>query len=915
MYIKPFETTFVVGQSGSGKSTISALLLRLYDVASGEIFVDNNRLLSISPHWLFENIHVVEQQAVLFGTTVAENIRLGRKKDPGSVTEKEIRRACEVAFVDEFLEILPHGLDTQAGQGGSKLSGGQKQRIALARAYISDAPVMIFDESVSALDIKLREKAIESIKQFRRGKTTIIITHELSQIAPEDEVYLVNEGRVVEYGKRHELEVKPNGQLRELIDATAVSPTESTMEPLPEVITRRKRYTNSNYSQSSVLRPSSIVATGTVIYDPTHSTYIDDDDDETIPIQHADTEQQSPRPMSVHRVLQRLGWRKDNPYDQEATIGSTREEKKQRVPTREFLMAVYKSIPDKKLLIFGMIVSVLNGLSNPLFAFAFSHLITAIVPDMTTNGDNNSINTLQWALIVLALAGVDGITTYLKLSLDIVAERWLFMIRQSALRSILFQDMQWFFADEKNKSGSLNNLLMNQLEDIRMVVTRFLPAIASILSLAICAICWASAAGWKLTLVGLSLLPGFYITSSWYKKICQKWEAKYQENSDKTVDLMNEIVSGIKTTKTLAMESYFMKQFNERQTRALDIGFRKAIYVGLGFGISQLFTYVTQGLLLWYGMKLISTGEYTTQQTMLVFTLLVFSLVTAEQVFSTIPQITNGVEVFLRSINLVHLDTDDTQENQGENLPLIVPLRGDIQLELVDFGYGRHDWLLGRDNVEKPLILKDVNFRIERNEVIALVGPSGCGKSTIANLLTKLYHPERGKVRTDGADIREINTSDLRQQITIVHQMPIKFFDGTIEENLLYAIEDKSSYSAKELGLLMKEACEECGIHGFISTRLAEGYKTQISSTAGGGSPLLSGGQLQRLGIARALMRKPKILILDECTSALDPESITIILQMILRHKMARDMTIVIITHQEQVMHVADRIINIGDQG
>lgn len=905
MYIKPFETTFVVGQSGSGKSTISALLLRLYDVDYGEIFVDDNRLQTISPHWLFENIHVVEQQAVLFGTSIAENIRLGRKKNPSSVTEKEIRRACEVAFVDEFLDSLPHGLETQVGQGGSKLSGGQKQRVALARAYISDAPIMIFDESVSALDVKLRERAIESIKQFRKGKTTVIITHELSQIGPEDEVYLVNEGRVVEYGKRNELEFKSSGQLRELIQATAISPTGSTMEPLPEVVPRQKRHTLSIYSQSSAFRPSSIVANGTYIYDPTHSIYIGDDED----FQHFELERENPRPKTV---MQKLGLRKAKQYDEEETIGNGKDNK--QIPTKEFLRAVYKSIPDKKLLIFGILVSVLNGLSNPLFAFAFSHLITAIVPDMATSGnDESSVDTLQWALIVLALAGVDGITTYLKLSLDIVAERWLFMIRQTALNNILFQDMQWFFADEKNKSGSLNNLLMNQLEDIRMVVTRFLPAIASILSLAICAISWAFAAGWKLTLVGLSLLPGFYITSSWYKKICQKWETKYQENSDKTVDLMNEIVSGIKTTKTLAMESYFLKQFNEKQSRALDIGFRKAIYVGLGFGISQLFTYITQGLLLWYGMKLISTGEYTTQQTMLVFTLLVFSLVTAEQVFSTIPQITNGIEVFWRSINLVHLDTDDTQENQGENLPLMVPLRGDIQLEHVKFGYGRQDWLLGRDNVEKPLILKDCNINIERNEVIALIGPSGCGKSTIANILTKLYQPERGKIRTDGADIRDINTADLRKQVTIVHQMPIKFFDGTIEENLLYAIEDKTSYSARELDLLMKEACEECGIHGFISTRLAEGYRTQISSTTGGGSPLLSGGQLQRLGIARALMRKPKILILDECTSALDPESISIIIQMISRHKRARDMTIVIITHQEQVTHVADRIINIGN--
>lgn len=874
IYIKPFKTTFIIGHSGSGKSTIPLLLLSLYNIDSGSIFIDENKLETLTSHWLFDNIHVVEQQPVLFDTTIAENIRLGRKHNPHEVSDFELQQACEAAFID-FIDALPNGLETDVGQSGSRLSGGQKQRISLARAYISDAPIMVFDEPVSALDSDLRERTLNSINKFRSGKTTIIITHELSYIKPDDVIYFIKDGEMVESGTRNVLERNWHGYFHGLLNSTEKEEKHENL-PSPNDIDQVKK------SAYNSIRPTSFFSGGMMVYDENKE-------------QDINTLDRPVKSSWLKKILCRT-----KKYDEEQNVNQ------KKTPTRIFIREILKSIPNQKLLSLGILFSILNGLSNPLFAFAFSHLITEIVPDMTSSENQNG-NTKKWALVVLALAAFDGTTTYGKFALDVVAERWVFKIRHTSFSNVLRQDMAWFSADKRNKSGALNNLLMNQVEDLRMIVTRFLPAIASIVSLAICAMTWAFIQGWKLTLVGLSLMPGFYITSSWYKRTCEKWDTKFQENTDKTVDLMNEIISGIKTVKSLSMESYFLQQFDHRQNRALDLGLKKAVFVGLGFGVSQLFTYITQGLLLWYGMKLISTGEYATQQTMLVFTLLVFSLVTAEQVFSTIPQISNGFEAFWRCIKLEKLETAYTQETQGENLPLLPQLKGQIEFRNLTYGYG--------NNYTDNQVLNNFSITIHASEIVALIGPSGCGKSTIAGLLAKLYSPQRGRIILDGEmDIRNLCTEDLRKQIAIVNQMPIKFFDGTIEENLLYSIDydDKKDYTKAELTKLMEDACKECGIHGFINERLQESYQTRISSDTGSSSSLLSGGQLQRLGIARAIIRNPKILILDECTSALDQESIAHIQQMILKHKGKRDMTMILITHQEEMMAIADRTIKVS---
>jgi ATP-binding cassette subfamily B (MDR/TAP) protein 1 len=240
MFLPARETTFVVGGSGSGKSTLAQLLLRLYEVQHGKgtLELDGQNMGYLDTEWVRGEIGCVSQQVVMFDGTVHDNVALGvagGRKGPGSrhpreVTREEVIAACRMALLHDFVKELPEGYDTRLGNGGASLSGGQKQRLAIARAYMRNPTVLILgtyssptlisillipislDEATSALDGTSRLLVFEAIKHWRRNKTTIVITHDLSQITPDDFLYLLKDGSLVEQGFRADLEADPNGE-------------------------------------------------------------------------------------------------------------------------------------------------------------------------------------------------------------------------------------------------------------------------------------------------------------------------------------------------------------------------------------------------------------------------------------------------------------------------------------------------------------------------------------------------------------------------------------------------------------------------------------------------------------------------------------------------------------------------------
>ncbi|KUJ18851.1 P-loop containing nucleoside triphosphate hydrolase protein [Mollisia scopiformis] len=210
------ETTFIVGSSGSGKSTLGSLLMKYYEPSRGEILLDGNPLHILDPDWLRQNVSLVQQKSVLFNETILQNIAFGRELAP---TTDDIVEACQAADLEDTLKALPLGLETVAMSGGQALSGGQQQRIVIARARLRNSPILILDEATSALDQTSRERVMTEIRKWRKGKTTIIITHDVSQIHDNEYVYVLQAGTVVQEGYRSNLADRQFGAFAALVAA------------------------------------------------------------------------------------------------------------------------------------------------------------------------------------------------------------------------------------------------------------------------------------------------------------------------------------------------------------------------------------------------------------------------------------------------------------------------------------------------------------------------------------------------------------------------------------------------------------------------------------------------------------------------------------------------------------------------
>ncbi len=212
--VKAGETIALVGNSGGGKTTIVNLLPRFYDVKSGSIELDGVDIRNYTLKSLRDNISVVFQDNFLFSGSIKENILLGK----ADATDEEIHAALKMAYLDEFVDGLELGINTQIGERGILLSGGQKQRVAIARAFIKNAPIVILDEATSALDNKAEAIVQKAIENLMQNKTVFVIAHRLSTIHNADKIAVINQGELVELGTHNELVNIPNGQYKTLYE-------------------------------------------------------------------------------------------------------------------------------------------------------------------------------------------------------------------------------------------------------------------------------------------------------------------------------------------------------------------------------------------------------------------------------------------------------------------------------------------------------------------------------------------------------------------------------------------------------------------------------------------------------------------------------------------------------------------------
>jgi ABC-type transport system involved in Fe-S cluster assembly fused permease/ATPase subunit len=199
--LEPGEKVAIVGSSGAGKSTLAKLVFRFYDVTQGDILIDGQSIQSITQHSLRQAIGVVPQDSVLFNDTLIENVRYGRP----DASDEDVKKAIQMAHLQEFIESLPKGYDTQVGERGLKLSGGEKQRVAIARTILKEPSILVFDEATSSLDSRSERSVMQAIEEVSKGKTSIVIAHRLSTVVNSDRILVLEKGQIVEQGSHDQL--------------------------------------------------------------------------------------------------------------------------------------------------------------------------------------------------------------------------------------------------------------------------------------------------------------------------------------------------------------------------------------------------------------------------------------------------------------------------------------------------------------------------------------------------------------------------------------------------------------------------------------------------------------------------------------------------------------------------------------
>lgn len=974
------ETTFVIGRSGSGKSTLAQLLLKLYECSEGQILLDDVAVAGINTVWLRKNITLVEQQSALLDGSLSENVAIG-SLEPEKLMLEDVKAATEFALLTKTLNDLPRGLDTLVGPRGSSLSGGQRQRVALARARIRDTPVLILDESTSALDHVSRTLMLSAIRQWRRNKTTIFISHDISQIGKDDYVHLFEHGTLVSSGYRLALEeerddhfarylapagpdshraiignvMDPEMSLGEAL-RTENAPSETmpsnsnarktrrmtflptmfsnNVPAMPGLSAPMARYYGLGTPDTGSTRRQSVLGTSNValVEVPLPSSLLEQDQRSIISKRKtkrwsdglklglpaltrsemsiiessgSDAIQQRRTPegrrrMSLFRPMEKVS---DSEAPSDIIPSDIRDEpltihQTAHLSLRDILLTVWPALDTKhrRILCATMICLLAHSASIPLFSWIFSKLIATFYMPYGAAKE-----ALKWSMVTLGLSVADGLATYaFHVGLERCAQVWVDDIRMRAMQRILDQPRQ-FFLENGNDAQQLASALDRNAEEMRNILGRFVSYLIIAIVMLLIALVWSMIVCWKLTLVAFALTPISWLLVRAFQLVSGRLEEQSNNAGEATASVLSEMLMHMKTVKLYTLEALFRTKYGKAVTEALRIGFKRSIYSAVFFGMSETSTTFLSCLVYYYGGILASNYEFTVPEVILVFSQITFALGSVSGFVAIIPQIASSKDTAMRLLYLANLP-QDSHEHQGS---LQSTKAGDITFKDVTFSYP-----------SRPLdrTLRNLYLTFPQGSATAIVGDSGSGKSTIASLLLRLYPltsttnasddtaATRGPtIELDKLPIDMLSTPTLRNLIAFVPQTPV-LFPATVSENITYGLATESPWNNT---YSVRSAARAAGIHEFLSS-LPQGYDTLI----GEGGLGLSGGQAQRVAIARALVREPQVLLLDECTSALDVESATLVRESIRRvQRVRREVTVIAITHDEEMMRMCGDVV------
>ena len=516
--------------------------------------------------------------------------------------------------------------------------------------------------------------------------------------------------------------------------------------------------------------------------------------------------------------------------------------------------------------------------------------VRQIIDKAIPQGNTHLLALLCGALVALAV--VSGLVGVLQQTLTAkVGQRIMYDLRNELYRHLQTLSLRFYTV---TRSGEIVSRINNDVNAVQGVATGTIVQIASNFAMLTATSIALFSMDWKLALLAVTVVPLFYLPSRVVGGVRRKLSMQTQESQAALLAFLNERlhISGSILTNIFGQRGRDADEFATRSAAVRDLNVRQAVVGRWLFMILSVFSSVGPAIVYWYGgYKVIQ--EQITLGTLVAFAALLTLLYRPMVQLATVyVDIQAAMAVFDRIFEYLDLRPDVQDKPNAAHLR---DIRGHVVLQDVCFAYPRPAGREENGDAEPPrLALSGVNFEIKPGQRVALVGPSGAGKTTVTYLVPRFYDPDGGIITLDGHDLRDLDQQSLRAQIGMVTQETF-LFHSSIRENLLYARPD-----ATEAQLI--DACRAANIHDFIAD-LPDRYETIVGERGF----RLSGGEKQRLSIARALLKNPRILILDEATSNLDATSERLIQDAL--EKLLAGRTSLIIAHRLSTILSADQIV------
>jgi ABC-type multidrug transport system fused ATPase/permease subunit len=518
-------------------------------------------------------------------------------------------------------------------------------------------------------------------------------------------------------------------------------------------------------------------------------------------------------------------------------------------------------------------------MGSSLASLAFPKLLGDLVNSGNTGKLSDDLNRI--ALLLAATLVVQSLFSYFRVVLFVnVTEKTLAYLRQTTYNHLIKLPLRFF---EKHRVGELNSRISSDISLLQETLTSTLAEFIRQIIIITGGITLLAFTSWKLTLFMLAIIPGVMLLAVFFGRFVRKFSKQVQAEVAKSNTIVEETLQGIQIVKTYTNEFFEIDRYRTRTREIAAIGMKSGKYRGAFSAFMIIGLFGAMVAVIWKGASLMSSGVIDAGE---LFSFVIYSgfiggtIGGLANVFTEIQKFLGATEELFEILNEKEENLVESG-NIGEN----DIISGKITFVNLSFSYPSRP---------EEKVLKNINLTIPRNKMVAIVGSSGAGKSTIASLMLRLHEPTSGELIFDNRNSKDFSLSSLRSQIALVPQ-DVFLFGGSIRENIAYG-----KPGAAEEDLL--DAAEKANAMEFIGR-----FPDKLDTIVGERGTQLSGGQRQRIAIARAVLKNPRILILDEATSSLDSESERLVQDAL--EKLLVGRTSIVIAHRLSTIRKANMIL------